>query len=277
MDHPKQQHHPTPNSTYLIALARAMGGAIIFSLPIFMTMEMWHLGVTTDRLRLALLLTLLAPILVGISHLCGFEKTFGWVDDVVDAAAAITIAFLSAIIILWLFGEIQKNLNWDDLLGKIAIQTIPGSIGALLAQSEFGNSRPNKKEISAHHLEFLLMLAGALFLALSVAPTEEILIIAMQITPWQTLALLTISLITMHAFVYAVDFRGTEPRTEGLHFGSLFFRYTIPGYALALLTSTFLLWTFGRTTGLDSSSLLTSIIVLGFPAAIGAAAARLIL
>ncbi|MGH8729002.1 MAG: DUF2391 family protein [Burkholderiales bacterium] len=41
--------------------------------------------------------------------------------------------------------------------------------------------------------------------------------------------------------------------------------------------SAYLLWTFGRTDGLGLHAFLTAAIVLGFPSAIGAAAARLIL
>jgi uncharacterized membrane protein len=48
-------------------------------------------------------------------------------------------------------------------------------------------------------------------------------------------------------------------------------------YALALLVSLYVLWSFGRSDGLAFGELLMQTVVLGFPAAIGAAAARLIL
>jgi uncharacterized membrane protein len=54
-------------------------------------------------------------------------------------------------------------------------------------------------------------------------------------------------------------------------------RYTIVGYALCLLISAYILWTFGRTAGLSLEATVMAAIVLAFPAAIGAAAARLIL
>ncbi|TLD72486.1 TIGR02587 family membrane protein [Phragmitibacter flavus] len=262
---------------YLVALARAFGGAVIFSIPIFMTAEMWELGVTAARLRLGLLMILLVPLLVGLSHLCGFEKTFGWLDDVIDAFAACAVGFITASVVLLLFGELHAGMRWDDVVGKVALQAVPGSIGALLAQSEFGQGNAQRVDRSGHRGEFLLMLIGALFLALSVAPTEEIIIIAQQMSTVHVLALITVSLMIMHAFVYAVEFRGSEPIEEGTTSRSLFLRYTIPGYALALLTSLFLLWTFCRTDGLAIQPLVTSMVVLGFPASIGAAAARLII
>ena len=66
-------------------LARAYGGAIIFSLPLMMTMEMWSLGSAMEPLRLGLLTLLLVPMLVGLSHVAGFEPTFEWRDDLLDA------------------------------------------------------------------------------------------------------------------------------------------------------------------------------------------------
>src|SRR3546814_12765663 len=79
----------------------------------------------------------------------------------------------------------------------------------------------------------------------------------------------------MHGFVYAVEFRGQKDIPEGARPSGVFIRYTVAGYALALLISLYILWTFGRTDGIDFREMLTTVIVLGFPAALGAAAARL--
>jgi hypothetical protein len=74
----------SPTRRFVIGLARAFGGALIFSMPIFMTMEMWQLGFAAERMRIAMLVVLIIPVLVGLSHYCGFEPTFDWQDDVVD-------------------------------------------------------------------------------------------------------------------------------------------------------------------------------------------------
>ena len=49
------------------------------------------------------------------------------------------------------------------------------------------------------------------------------------------------------------------------------------GYALVLVVSLFLLWLFGRTEGTAGAGLIGMTVVLGFPGALGAAAARLVL
>ena len=91
------------------------------------------------------------------------------------------------------------------------------------------------------------------------------------------MATVLIALVLLPIFVYEVDFRGAHKRPEDMGFWTLFLRFTVTGYALVLLICFYLLWTFGR---LDSTSLpaaLMMAIVLSLPAALGAAAARLIL
>ena len=57
---------------------------------------------------------------------------------------------------------------------------------------------------------------------------------------------------------------------------SLSIAMTCIGYAIALSISLYILWTFGRTEGLAMTPLIKEMTVLGFPAALGAGAARLL-
>src|SRR5690606_31930208 len=118
---------------------------------------------------------------------------------------------------------------------------------------------------------------GSLFLSLNVAPTEEIILIAFKMTPLHALITLVLSIALMHAFVYAVAFRGTHELTEKTPGWHAFVRFTLPGYIIAILISVYVLWTFGRLDDTAPTQVLMSVIVLGFPGSIGAAAARLIL
>lgn len=268
-----------PTRKFAVGLARAFGGALLFSLPIFMTMEMWQLGMTVERWRLAILLIVTIPVLVGLSHYSGFEPTFEWRDDVVDAFVAYAVAFVAAFVVLALFGELRLDMPWDDIVGKLSLQAVPGSVGALLAESQLGekDTQIEENQNTSHAGELFLMLVGALFLALNVAPTEEIVLIAHKMGPAPCLALAALSLIVMHGFVYAVGFRGQAAVPEGTPRWSLLLRFTIPGYAIALLASLYLLWTFGRMDGTALQHIAMATIVLGFPASIGAAAARLVI
>lgn len=272
-------HQKSPTKNFLIGLARAFGGALLFSVPLFMTMEMWYLGFFADPLRIALLLLIMVPVLVGLSHYCGFEPTFDWKDDVVDAFAGYTVAFVAAFLILVLFGELRAGMPLGEVAGKLAVQAVPGSVGALFAEGQFGmrdDHADQGQTNNSHAGELFLMLVGALFIAFNVAPTEEIVLIATKIGLARAISLVVVSLIIMHAFVYSVGFRGQEEAPEGTPRWSLFIRYTVPGYAIALLASWYLLWTFGRVDGASMEHLVTLTVVLAFPASMGAATARLL-
>jgi putative integral membrane protein (TIGR02587 family) len=264
-----------------VGLARAVGGAMIFALPILMTMEMWSLGFYMDRVRLAILIVVTLPLLVGLSHFSGFEETFDFVEDLVDALVAYAVGFVTAAVVLLLLGVLSSGQSLDEIVGKLALQAVPGSIGALLAQSTFGQrseeNEDKRERPSGYWSQIFLMGVGALFLAFNIAPTEEIVLLAYMMTPWHIAALALLSIVAMHAFVYAVDFSGGHELTQGHGLWSVFLRYSVVGYAVALLISTYVLWTFGRLDATSLDETVTTVLVLAFPASIGASAARLIL
>lgn len=269
------------NRQFLIGLARAFGGAILFSLPILMTAEMWELGVYIDRLRLGLLLVMLFPLLIGLSHFVGFEDTFGWKDDVIDAFVAYAVGIVAAAPVLVLLGAIDASTPLDEILTKVSLQAVPASIGALLAQGQLGAGnelgRRKEKRRDTYGGELFFMAAGAIFLSLNVAPTEEMILISYRMTAWHALVLALLSIILMHAFVYSLEFSGKSEIPRDTPAWSVFVRYTVVGYAICLLISAYVLWTFGRIGGSTLEEIIMTTVVLAFPATIGAAAARLIL
>lgn len=282
MDRPARVLPLTPpresSREFLTELARAFGGAILFALPILMTMEMWWLGTYLESWRVAVLLTFAVPLLVVLSYYIGFRESFSIEEDVVDAFVALAVGFTSAAASLLLFSVIEFGMSADEIIGKIVMQTVPASLGAILAAGQLGQGKRRRQERSRGYVaELVYMVVGALYLALNLAPTDEIVLISLQFTPWHALAIMALSLTIMHAFVYAVEFQGQEERPEDTSFWSVFLRFTVVGYAVALLTCLFILWIFGRTSGETPAQVLLMMTVLGLPASIGAAAARLVL
>ena len=272
------------NKQFLVGLARAFAGATLFVIPMIMTMEMWSLGFTIERYRLILFILFAVPLLVGLSYFIGFEDTSNFIDDVIDAFVAYAVGFVTSAILLFLFNLLDFSMPLNEIVGKISVQAVIAAIGAMLAQSQLGMSSKDKeneekKKRGANYAgELFLMLVGAIFLAINTAPTEEIILLAYKMSDAQIIAVAIFSMILMHAFVYQVEFRGQEKRRpEDASFWSLFLRYTVAGYAIVLLISLYLLWTFGRTDGLNMEDILKISIVMGFPGALGAAASRLIL
>lgn len=274
---------------YLRGLARGLAGALLFSLPMLMTMEMWHLGFSIPKGRLLLLLLVNLPLLVLLSHRIGFERTITWRDSARDAVVAYAMGIVASAFILILLGVITFDMPPRQWVSMVGIQAVPASIGALLGRSQLSMADPDDEDddedasspgddnAAGYATELFMMAVGALFLSLNLAPTEEVILIAYKLTHWHALALIGVSLIIMHGFVYAVAFRGSHqagPEDGGL---KAFLHFTVPGYAVALMVSLYSMWTLQSIDDLASVEILLGVIVLAFPAAIGAAAARLIL
>ena len=266
------------NWKYVIGLGRALAGAILFSLPMLMTMEMWWLGFYMDPLRLLLFIASNLVILVGLSRLSGFEKTASWDDDLMDAFAAYAVAAVWSAVILVLLGVLRADMPLSEIVGKIAIQSVPASFGAMIGGKQMGaaDTEGKKEERSSYVGELFLMVAGAMFLSFNVAPTEEMILIAFQMTAVQGIALVATSLILLHLLVYTVGLKGHEKPAGPTSFWSIFLRFSVVGYALTVLVSLYVLWTFGRVDGTASSQIVGMVAVLAFPGAIGAALARLV-
>jgi putative integral membrane protein (TIGR02587 family) len=261
-----------------------------------MTMEMWWLGFSMAPGRLALFTLLALLLLVRIAHDQGFEFSVTWRAAIIDAFVGYAVGVVTAAVILPLFGIIQPGMAWNEVIGKIAIQAIPGAIGALLARSQLGEDGDDEEGAQdtgaqpgapgqgssvfapvRYGAELYTMVVGALFLAFNVAPTEEMELISYMMNPWLGIVTVLLSLAILHIFVYEVDFRGEHKRPAEMGFWTLFLRFTVVGYALVLLVCLYLLWSFGRLDATSITAALTMTIVLAFPGTLGAAAARLIL
>ena len=260
-------------------VGRAFGGAVLFAFPLLMTFEMWQLGFSMDRARLAIFIAATLPLLCGLSYFSGFEKTDSLAEDAEDAFVAFAVGFIASALMLALFGIITPDMPIGEIMGKIGVQTVPASIGAIVAGKQFHSEDVEENGRAARRSypgELFLMAAGAVFVAFNVAPTEEMLIIAFTMTPWHAVALAFVSIIMLHVFVYAVGFAGEEEPPDYAGFVLTFLHFTVAGYGIALLVSLCVLWTFERSAGMTITETATIMIVLGFPASLGAATARLI-
>ncbi|MGO7870273.1 TIGR02587 family membrane protein [Rhizobium leguminosarum] len=278
------------SSKFFAGIARGIAGALLFALPMFMTMEMWELGFYMDRSRLFLLLIVNIPLLVILSDRIGFERTSTWRQAIRDASIAYGLGVLGSALILIAMGVLKHDQSLHEITGMIAIQAIPASIGAMLGRSQLGGQSddgddakqgdsddPVHERETSYAGELFLMAVGALFLSLNVAPTEEMVLLSYKMTPWHALLMIAASLAVMHGFVYALSFKGSHDLAEGTPSWHAFVRFTLPGYVIAGLISAYCLWTFHRTDDIGSTQILMAVVVLSFPGAIGAAAARLIL
>lgn len=168
----------------------------------------------------------------GVSPACrfsyhaGFEKTFRLRDDVTDAFVAYAVGFVASGLALFAFGVLTGDDSPGELLGKISLQAVPASMGAILARSQLGIEKAEEREKGRNARyagEIFLMGAGALFFSFNVAPTEEVMLITYKIGETRVLAIMAASLTIMHAFTYTLGFRGQADPAEGTRAVKFFF------------------------------------------------------
>ncbi len=135
-----------------------------------MTMEMWFLGFYMERERLLLLLLLNVPLLFGLSHRIGFERTASWREAARDAVIAYGMGVAASALILLLLGVIKADMSPQEWVGMVALQAVPASIGALLGRSQL-SMRAEEEEgtgeapETSYGMELFMMAVGAVFLS----------------------------------------------------------------------------------------------------------------
>lgn len=281
----------------LRAYARGVAGGLLFGTPLLFTMEMWWLGFSMSAETLLVAIVANFGILLILERYSGFRQNTGFWEEVQDAVVAQGLGFVVAMIVLSLINLLRPGMSFDEMVGKVLLQTIGISIGISVAISMLGEQEDNqgddhddsksatggdseddRKKMAGFWGDQAISLAGAIFFGLNVAATEEPLMMGLQMEPWQSLVLLVLSLCLVFAITYALQFRGSMPHTGERGWLFVFLNNSTSTCATALLCSAGLLYLFGRLpldTGIMSA--LQMIIALGFATSLGAAAARLLI
>ncbi len=124
-------------------------------------------------------------------------------------------------------------------------------------------------------LDIAASASGALLFSYGVAPTEEVLVIATRLHPWQHLLILAASLLLCHTIIFAAGFKERK-----VHVPSLFqheWVETLMAYAVSLLVSGTLLYLVGVPEATASLPVwIICTLTLGLVATVGASAGRLV-
>ncbi len=126
------------------------------------------------------------------------------------------------------------------MAGKIAIQSIPTQLRRdARAQAARRAAKANEDErhgcaAAGYGGQLFLMLAGALFLAFNVAPTEEMMLIAYMMSPWHSLALIACVGASPPRLRATASASPASTSSIESGFARAFLTYTIPGYGIAL-------------------------------------------
>jgi putative integral membrane protein (TIGR02587 family) len=254
---------------------------MIIALPMLMTMEMWWGGFTISGRRLLLLVAVNFGVLLVLQHYSGLHprKTKG--SQFRAALVAYGIGIVVSAATLEIINVLRGGVALVDAVGKLVLEAVPVSLGASIAMSHFGvehETVEQRKDADVYWAQRGMALAGAMIVGISVASTEEMTMIGLQLTWAHALGLAVLSMVQVVAILYAVGFRNHENEGDARPTWTELVTEAVGVYAIAIALGGYLLWTFGQIgadTGLHAS--VDILVTLGFATSLGAAAAELLI
>jgi putative integral membrane protein (TIGR02587 family) len=281
------------------ALLRAVAGGAIVGMPLLFTMEMWSHGLMFNEWHLLGILAASLCVNFLFSLVSGFRREYSVPEAVSESLSAVAIGLVFSTAILWIIGELGHDQAPIEAIGKVVIEAAVVSLGVSFANSQVvGRSRtaenevegaggkgaeassdkdedPERRQLKADLADAGATIAGSVVFALNIAPTDEVIVIASHVGPWQQLGMLAASMLLCYVILYASGFEKHQVHVEGLLQKPPV--EALMATALSLAVAAALLVLLGNRELLaDPSILIAGIITLGMPAVIGGAAGRLI-
>ena len=259
------------------------GALLVVGLTFHYTMETWWLGWTLPLSYLVgYALVGLGLILVATRSI-GFheEKQQGpseqpnpWYRVLLDFAEILAQSFVASYTILLLLGviDVDSSLNLVVRLGLIEV--VPLGFGAALANRLFGGANDAASKEGQFPTNVAIFAVGALFVASTMAPTQEMELIAVHMDWLRYALLIALTLALVYLVLYELEFKGQQSRLERdrrLQVGTVFIVY-----AVGATMSFAMLLGFGHFIHATLPVVYQETVVLAFPASLGAAAAEVV-
>jgi putative integral membrane protein (TIGR02587 family) len=269
-----------PISETLKEYGRGVAGGLVFSLPLLYTMEVWWTGFTASPTRLIAFVVTTFGLLLLYNRFAGMHEDATFWDVVLDSFEEMALGVLLSAGVLWMLGRINPGDGLSEIVGKIVVEAMIAAIGVSVGTAQLGGQVEDDKDDDARSNSFGAQIAiavcGAFLIGANVAPTEEILMIAVESEPVRLFAMVLFSLALSVAILVHSDFRQSRPFSEFKKVPPWLFT-PIVTYLVAVVTSSVLLWFFGRFEGTHFQVALAQIVVLSLPSTLGASAGRLLI
>jgi putative integral membrane protein (TIGR02587 family) len=287
---------PPPGSwaAELVSLVRAASGGLLFGIPLLYTVEMAWTGQHTSPRQALLVLATSIVLLTVLNRTAGFrahaDATFR--DAAMDAIEGVALAIVIVLAVLALLGVLDSSTPLMVIAGTTVYNVLAVCIGIGVAthllrdnddDEDSGDSdgqrsrrspRPDRMPLNTTVADLGASLVGAVFIALSIAPTDEVELISASRSPLSLLAIMAASLVIAYAIVFIAGFTGQARRRTSPGLLQHPVIETVASYVVALVAAGGMLWLFQRADA-PSPVTLANVVVLGLPAAIGGAAGRL--
>jgi putative integral membrane protein (TIGR02587 family) len=267
-------------------LMRGIAGAFLFGAPFLYTMEVWWKGNFTapPRMMLMLAIAYLALVLLNIKGGFRAEQPRSRWQILAESAEGLAIALFTATLSLTLIGILRFETGIDAVMGRVITLSLPFAIGVgiannLLLKTDDDDAAPAKKP--DHTWRSTLSdagaaLLGAIVVGSSIAPTDEIPMIASSLSPHRLLLIMASSLLLSYIIVFQANFGAQRQRRSHTGLFQSPLSETVASYLISLAISMLMLWLFQVIrVGDPINQWVSYIIVLGLPCTIGGAAGRL--
>ena len=204
-------------SQSLSEYGRGVAGGLLFSLPLLYTMDVWWAGFTSHPFRLAAYVAATFALLLGYNRLLGLRRDTCFSEVVIDSVEEMGLGILVALLILWLLGRVTSGMPLEEAAGKVVIEAMTVAVGVSVGTAQLGGGGgEGDKGVSGGQAsaggfggQLVVALCGAVLFASNVAPTEEIVMMAVEISAWRLLGLALLSLGLAALILYYSEFAGS--------------------------------------------------------------------
>jgi putative integral membrane protein (TIGR02587 family) len=283
---------------------RGVAGGLMFSLPLLYTMEVWWAGFITHPYRLLAYVVATFLLLLGYNRYAGLRRDTSMTEVAIDSVEEMGIGLLLATLVLFLLGRITWDRPISEIVGVIVVEAMTVAIGVSIGTAQLGTggkedeglggdsvrqpqqssnkrARDNGEAKGANreiHFggQMVVAFLGAVLFAANLAPTEEIVILAIETSWLKLVGLAVFSLLIAFLVLHYSDFKGAEEFVRADH-PTVILLGTVLTYAIALSSAALILFFFGRFEGVTLFTALAQTVTLGVAATLGASAGRLLL
>jgi putative integral membrane protein (TIGR02587 family) len=270
-------------------------GEFLFGIPLLYTMEVWFIGSYVEPAILLTILAITFVIVLLINQIEGFrpQESETISEAIAETIETLAIGLSCAALVMIILQQINLQTSLPEALGKIVFEGIPCSVGVAFSRSlltgDLETNLDNHNDSSCQSskqqssivwkdtvADLIATIIGSLFVAFSIAPTDEIDMLAASASPVWLLIIMLTSLLISYGIVFASKITNYQNRFQQ---SGIFQRpqsETIISYLVSLLVAMLMMWFFHKLTFGDPWFIwLRYSIILGLPACIGGAAGRL--
>src|SRR5687767_5301739 len=206
--------------------ARGVAGGLMFSLPLLYTQEVWQAGFIIHPLRQVVYMVATFALLLGYNRYAGLRRDATRAEVAIDSIEEMGLGFIIGTTALLVLGRITPEMPWSEIVGKIVLEAMVVAIGVSVGTAQLGDAAnqgadsgnggqssqaTDQGSVGAEQEsrqvggQLVIACCGAMLFAANIAPTEEVRVIAAEISSWNLLALECLSIAICALILYYAE------------------------------------------------------------------------